>query len=282
MKRKHSPLPPPAKKAKKSQKMRQVTIASWNICGFRALLKKNTLPAFLTSAKPDILCFNETMLQDKHVPEAIEQLPEFKYHYFTCSQAKKGYSGVAVLTKEKPISVEMGMGVKEHDVEGRLITAEFADFILVSTYVPNAGAGLVRLEYRTLQWDVALRNYLNTLQQRKPVIWLGDLNVVHGDIDIYDIRGKEDWACCTPAERSSFGQTLQHTGMIDTYRTLHPGARGYSYYSRRNVGAREKKQGWRLDYIVASAALENKLKDAFIMGDVMGSDHHPVLAKFEF
>lgn len=222
------------------------------------------------------------MLQDKHVTEIQEEFPQYPYKYFSCSQARKGYSGVAVLTDMKPLTVSYGLGVPELDREGRLIAAEFKEFTVVSTYVPNAGAGLVRLDYRTQDWDVALRRYLGDLQRVKPVVWLGDLNVVHGDIDIYDIRGKDDWACCTPQERSSFSTTLQTNDMLDSFRLLHPGERGYSYYSRRNKGAREKKQGWRLDYIVISRKLENTLKDAWIRGDVMGSDHHPVCARFEF
>lgn len=261
--------------------MKSLTVASWNVCGLRALLKKGTFPDLLTP-KPNILCFNETMLQDKHVPEVSAQLPQYPYQYFSCSQARKGYSGVAVLADSEPLKVTYGLGIPELDTEGRLIAAEFEEFTVVSTYVPNAGAGLVRLEYRTTQWDAAFRHYLGSLQRSKPVVWLGDLNVVHGDIDIYDIRGKEDWACCTPQERNSFATTLSHNHLLDTFRLLHPVERGYSYYSRRNRGAREKKQGWRLDYIVVSQVLQSSLQEAWIRGDVQGSDHHPVLARFEF
>lgn len=270
-----------AYKRAKVQKMKSLTVASWNVCGLRSLLKKGTLPDLFTP-KPNILCLNETMLQDKHVPGVSSQLPQYPYKYFSCSQARKGYSGVAVLADSEPIKVTYGLGVPELDAEGRLIAAEFKEFIVVSTYVPNAGAALVRLDYRTLQWDTALRRYLDDLQREKPVVWLGDLNVVHEDIDIYDIRGKEDWACCTPQERNSFSTTLRSNDMIDSFRLLHPTERGYSYYSRRNINAREKKQGWRLDYVITSKTLEKHLKEAWIRGDVQGSDHHPVLSRFEF
>lgn len=257
--------------------MKTLKIATWNVCGLRALLKKDGLSHLITAEDPDIICLNETMLQTKNIPQVTPLLPQPYIQYFSCSVARKGYSGVSILTKAKPIEVTEGLGIPKHDLEGRTLVAEYPNFYIVSTYVPNAGAGCCRLDYRTLEWDVDLRSFLSDLQEKKPVIWCGDLNVVHLDIDIYDIRGKETYACCTPQERSAFSRTLAETGMIDTFRHKNPGVKDWSYFSRRNVGARAKGQGWRLDYCVVSRELENTIERAYIRPDIDGSDHHPCL-----
>jgi exodeoxyribonuclease-3 len=267
----------PCKKAFES--MNSIKIASWNVCGLRSLLKKNALEKMIESENPDMLCFNETMLQTKNVKEIDKLIPYYPYQYYACSEARKGYSGVAILTKTEPISVTT-QNIEKHDREGRTLVAEFPSFFLISTYVPNVGAELKRMDYRIDEWDSDIRTTLNSYQNQKPVIWCGDFNVVHEDIDIYDIRGKECYGCCTPQERGSFRKTLAETRMIDTFRFLHPGEKAWSYFSRRNVKAKEKGQGWRIDYILASRELEGKISDAYTRTDIEGSDHHPVVAVF--
>jgi len=250
-----------------------VRIASWNVNGIRAVENKGNFFEFCGREDLDVLCFNETKLQEKNIPEYRKKLPQFPFQYWSCSIAKKGYSGVAILSKVEPVSVKVGIDQKEHDQEGRVLTAEFDSFYVVSTYIPNAGQKLERLKYRVDSWDVDFRNYLKSLD--KPFIWLGDLNVVHQEIDIWEIKGKEKLAGCTPEERRSFSETLEE-GFVDTFRELHPQEKKFSWYSQRNPVARQKNQGWRLDYIVVSQPLMQRVQDSLIHDNVMGSDHHPV------
>lgn len=210
------------------------------------------------------------------IPEFRLKFVNFSHQYWSCSKTKKGYSGTAILSKVEPISVELGIGKRKHDDEGRVITAEFDSFFVVSTYIPNAGQKLERLEYRTKEWDIDFRSYLKSLESRgKHVIWLGDLNVVHQDIDIYNIKGKEKNAGCTPQERASFTQTLAE-GFVDTFRALHPDEKKFSWFSAINPRAKSENLGWRLDYIVVSQALMPRIRDSLIHDDFPGSDHHPI------
>ena len=279
MKRKSLRTSKPSKLLKKE--MTSLKLATWNVCGLRAMLKKGSLLSFLTSESPDIICLNETMLQSIHISSIKSQIPPNYHQYYACSSARKGYSGVAIFTQQEPLTI-MTQAIDKHDIEGRTLIAEYPGFYLVSTYVPNVGAELRRLDYRTEEWDEDIRGTLGRLQALKPVIWCGDFNVVHEDIDIYDIRGKEGYGCCTPEERGSFRKTLRETGMVDTFRYLNPGVKGWSYFSRRNVGARDKGQGWRIDYILASKELKENIREAYIRSDVDGSDHHPCIAIFDF
>jgi exodeoxyribonuclease III len=251
-------------------------IVSWNVNGLRAFIKKQSDNAFLQRSDYDVLCLNETKLQDSNVAEFRSVFSRFPHQYWSCSQAKKGYSGVCILSKLPAISVKYGIDARKHDQEGRVVTAEFPDFFIVSSYIPNAGQKLERLEYRVSEWDIAMRQHLKHLEaQGKGVIWLGDLNVVHQEIDIYSFKGKDKSAGCTPEERKSFGETLAD-GFVDSFRQLYPARRTYSWYSDRNPNARRLNQGWRLDYIVVSEAFMSRVEDSIIHDSVEGSDHVPI------
>ncbi|CAG9325080.1 unnamed protein product [Blepharisma stoltei] len=254
----------------------EIRIVSWNINGIRACIKRPNLNELASRENIDVLCFNETKLQDANIPEFRRTFSTFPYQYWSCSRAKKGYSGTAILSKTEPISIEYGIGSRKHDDEGRVITVEFDTFFVVSTYIPNAGQKLERLKYRTEEWDVDFRNYIKGLENRgKSVVWLGDLNVVHQDIDIYDMKGKDKCAGCTKQEREQFTVTLGQ-GFVDSFRNLHPQERKYSWYSAKNVRAKSENMGWRLDYIVVSQRLMPRVRDSLIHDDIPGSDHHPV------
>lgn len=254
----------------------EVHIASWNLNGIRAWIKKPSVLQYCSKDELDVLCFNETKLQDSMVADMKTSFPQYPYQCWSCSQTKKGYSGTAILSKTQPISFTEGIGTAKHDDEGRTITAEFADFFVVSTYIPNAGQKLERLKYRTKEWDEDFKIYLKSLEKRgKGVVWLGDLNVIHKDIDIYNIKGKEKQAGCTPEERKSFTQLLSE-GFVDSFRHLYPNQKKYSWYSTKNIKAKNENLGWRLDYAVISNSLVPKLRDSKIYDDVDGSDHHPI------
>lgn len=253
-----------------------ISIVSWNLNGLRAWSGKSGALAFCARAEFDVLCFNETKLQDSHVSDARRNFPQFPYQFWSCSQAKKGYSGTAILSKVQPIRFTEGIGIKKHDDEGRTITAEFDTFFVVSTYIPNAGQKLERLNYRTKEWDQDFRNYLKSLEsQGKGVVWLGDLNVIHQDIDIYSMKGKDKQAGCTKEERKEFGVSLRQ-GLVDSFRHLYPTKRQYSWYSTKNPRAKSENMGWRLDYAVISQSLVPRLSDSKIYDDIDGSDHHPI------
>ena len=254
----------------------EIHIASWNLNGIRAWIKKPSVLEFCSKAEIDVLCFNETKLQDSMVNDIKKSFPQYPFQFWSCSQAKKGYSGTAILSKTEPIAFTEGIGKSKHDNEGRTITAEFADLFVVATYIPNAGQKLERLKYRTKEWDEDFKNYLKSLENRgKGVVWLGDLNVIHQDIDIYNIKGKEKQAGCTPEERKSFGNALAD-GLVDSFRHLYPTTRKYSWYSTKSAKAKTDNLGWRLDYAVISRSLVPRLKDSKIYDDVNGSDHHPI------
>ena len=241
---------------------------SWNVNGLRACMQKGFADFFL-SADADIFCVQETKLQEGQIDFA----PDGYFCYWNYAE-KKGYSGTAIFTKKEPISVTYGMGIEEHDKEGRLITLEFDDFYFITVYVPNSKRELLRLDYR-MEWEDAFRDYINRLNEKKPVVFCGDLNVAHCEIDLKNPKTNHNNAGFTEQERNKFTQLLD-SGYTDTFRYFYPGATGiYSWWSYM-FKAREKNAGWRIDYFVTSKSLDKKLVDAKIHTDIFGSDHCPV------
>ena len=251
-------------------------LMSWNVNGVRAAVSKGFVP-LVDSLNCDVLCLQETKAQDDQVITALEELEGF--HVYPNSAVKKGYSGTAILTKEKPISVTNDIGIDIHDQEGRVICAEYPGFFLVTVYTPNSGNGLKRLEYRQ-QWDKEFCAYLVSLEKHKPVIVCGDLNVAHKDIDL--ARPKPNYnktAGFTQKEIDGLDNLLA-ANFVDTFRHLHPDTIKYSWWSYR-AGAREKNIGWRIDYFLSSGALTKNIKKAEIHNQITGSDHCPVLLEID-
>ena len=243
-------------------------LISWNVNGLRACVQKGFLDYF-READADIFCIQESKLQEGQI--ALE-LPGYS-QYWNYAQ-KKGYSGVALFTKETPLSVSYGIGMEEHDTEGRVITAEYPEYWVVTCYTPNAQDGLKRLDYR-MAWEDAFRAYLKRLEESKPVIFCGDLNVAHEEIDLKNPKTNRGNAGFSDQEREKFTQLLD-AGFTDTFRYFYPDKEGaYSWWSYR-FHAREKNAGWRIDYFCVSKALEDRLESASIHTEVMGSDHCPV------
>ena len=246
-------------------------LVSWNVNGIRAAMKKDFLVS-LAEMDTDILCLQETKAQDDQVLEALCDLNG--YHIYTNSAVKKGYSGTAILSKIEPISVEYDLGIEEHDQEGRVIAAEYAEFILVTVYTPNSGSELKRLPYRQ-SWDQEFHDYLKQLETRKPVIVCGDLNVAHKDIDLARPKPNYNKSAGYMQQEIDGIQQYIDSGFIDSFRLIHPSKEKYSWWSYR-AGARAKNVGWRIDYFLISSVLKDKVIDAEILNDVMGSDHCPV------
>lgn len=246
-------------------------LLSFNVNGIRAILKKDFL-SDIQRVNPDILCLQETKAQDDQVAEALSVLEG--YHLYSNSAERKGYSGTAILTKEKPLSVTYDMGIEEHDKEGRVIAAEFNGFYLVTVYTPNSGSELLRLGYRQ-EWDNAFFTYLKSLEEKKPVIVCGDLNVAHKNIDL--ARPKENYnkAAGFMQEEIDGMDVYTSNGFIDTFRALHPEGIKYSWFSYRG-GARERNVGWRIDYFLVSESFLPRVKLADIHNEIYGSDHCPV------
>jgi exodeoxyribonuclease-3 len=246
-------------------------LLSFNVNGIRAILKKDFL-SDIQRVNPDILCLQETKAQDDQVAEALSVLKG--YHLYSNSAERKGYSGTAILTKEKPLSVTYDMGIEVHDKEGRVIAAEFNDFFLVTVYTPNSGSELLRLSYRQ-DWDNAFLNYLKELEKKKPVVVCGDLNVAHKHIDL--ARPKENYnkAAGFMQEEIDGMDAYTKNGFVDTFRALYPDGVKYSWFSYRG-GARERNVGWRIDYFLVSESFLPRVKDADIHNDIHGSDHCPV------
>lgn len=240
---------------------------SWNVNGFRAVLTKG-FADFFNAVDADIFCIQETKMQ----PGQAEFAPE-GYHCYWYSAEKKGYSGTAVFTKVEPLSVRYGLGIDEHDHEGRAITLEYPDFYFLCVYTPNSKKELERLDYRMV-WEDALREYICALDKDKPVIYCGDLNVAHQEIDLKNPKTNHNSAGFTDAEREKF-TTLLSSGFRDTYRTLYPNKVEYSWWSYL-MKSRERNAGWRIDYFVVSDRLMDKVEDSVIYTDVLGSDHCPV------
>jgi exodeoxyribonuclease III len=241
---------------------------SWNVNGIRACLGKDFYKSF-ESLDADIFCLQETKMQEG---QAELELPGY-YQYWNYAE-KKGYSGTAIFTKEEPIEVTYGIGIDEHDHEGRVITAEFKDYYFITVYVPNSQNGLKRLEYR-MKWEDDFLDYIKELDKIKPVIYCGDLNVAHEEIDIKNPATNHHNAGFTDEEREKFSKVLSE-GFIDSYRYFYPDlADTYSWWSYR-FKARERNAGWRIDYFVVSEKLKDKMKDAKIHSNILGSDHCPV------
>ncbi len=247
-------------------------ITSWNVNGLRAAVKKD-FEGNLLKMNSDMVCLQETKAQDDQVREALAELDG--YHIYSNSAEKKGYSGTAILSKTEPIAVQMGIGVRKHDTEGRVITAEFDDFYLTTAYVPNSGRGLVRLDYRQT-WDKSFRSFLRKLQKDKPVILCGDLNVAHQPIDL--ARPKSNYnktAGYTQQEIDGMSLHLK-SGFVDTLRHFYPDKEGaYTWWSYM-FNARANNVGWRIDYFLASKSLMERVEDSKTCPDIEGSDHCPV------
>ena len=241
---------------------------SWNVNGLRAVVGKGFLDIF-NELDADIFCLQETKLQAGQIDL---DLPG--YHQYWNYAEKKGYSGTAIFTKEEPLSATYGIGIEEHDKEGRVITLEFPDYYVITVYTPNSQTELARLDYR-MTWEDAFREYLKSLEKNKPVIVCGDLNVAHKEIDLKNPKTNRKNAGFTDEERSKFTELLS-SGFIDTFRFFYPNQEGiYSWWSYR-FKAREKNAGWRIDYFVTSESLKDRLVGAKIHTDIFGSDHCPV------
>tara|TARA_B100000989_G_scaffold232640_1_gene179440 strand:+ start:675 stop:1439 length:765 start_codon:yes stop_codon:yes gene_type:complete len=245
-------------------------ILSWNVNGIRAILKKG-FGDFLSDHAPDVLCLQETKISDHQIPR---EFFEGFHQYWNCAE-RPGYSGTAILTKEAPLEVYYNFPDGMHSNEGRLITLEFPKFFVSNVYVPNAQAGLKRLDYRSNAWDRAFCDYLQGLKEQKPVLVCGDFNVAHQEIDLTHPKANRENPGFTDQERSGFDAIL-NAGYVDTFRHLYPDLpEQYSWWSYR-AGARVRNVGWRIDYCLLSEEWVDKLQSAFILDDVMGSDHAPV------
>ncbi|MBF7109242.1 exodeoxyribonuclease III [Pediococcus pentosaceus] len=243
-------------------------LISWNVNGLRAAVKHGFLDVF-KELDADIFCIQEIKLQEGQIEL---ELPHY-YQYWNYAE-KKGYSGTAIFTKKKPLTVRYGLGIEKHDQEGRVITLEFEKFYVITCYTPNSQPKLKRLEYR-MAWDDAFRAYIDQLNQHKPVIFCGDLNVAHQEIDLKNDKTNHKNAGFTDEERNKFTQLL-NSGFTDTYRYFYPSKEGvYSWWSYR-FNARANNAGWRIDYFVSSKVLDQKLTDAQIHTEIFGSDHCPV------
>ena len=243
-------------------------LISWNVNGIRACVQKGFLD-FFKEVDADIFCIQESKMQEGQLELELEG-----YHQYWNYAEKKGYSGTAIFTKQAPISVQYGIGIEEHDREGRVITLEFGDFYMVTVYTPNSQDGLKRLDYR-MQWETDFLAYLKKLEEKKGVIFCGDLNVAHQEIDLKNPKTNRKNAGFTDEERAKFGEVLK-AGFIDTFRYFYPDEKDvYSWWSYR-FSARTKNAGWRIDYFCVSECLKDRLEDAKILTDVMGSDHCPV------
>jgi exodeoxyribonuclease-3 len=241
---------------------------SWNVNGLRAIVKKNFSEVF-EALDADFFCLQETKLQEGQI-----ELDLPGYHQYWNYAEKKGYSGTAIFAKEPALSVRYGLGIEEHDTEGSVITLEYPEFFLITCYTPNSQNELRRLDYR-MTWEDAFLAYLTELKQQKPVILCGDLNVAHKNIDIKNWKTNQRSAGFTPEEREKFS-TLLAAGFTDTFRYFYPDAEGiYSWWSYR-FNARKNNAGWRIDYFVVSDDLNERLLDAKIHTDIIGSDHCPV------
>jgi len=247
-------------------------IISWNVNGIRAVAKKDFFKD-LEQKDPDILCLQETKAQDDQVAEVLTSLEN--YEVYSNSAEKKGYSGTAILTKLKPLSISRDIGQAEFDQEGRVLCLEFQDFFLVNVYVPNSGNELKRLDYRQ-EWDQAFFNYLKKLEETKPVIGCGDFNVAHRAIDLARPKPNYNKSAGFMQEEIDGMDCYTGGGFVDTFRHFHPETEGaYSWWSYR-AGARAKNVGWRIDYFLVSTSYLSSVKGASILNEVLGSDHCPV------
>lgn len=248
-------------------------LISWNVNGLRAVLKKNFME-FFEAEMPDILCLQET----KCHPDQVDiDLPG--YEMWWNSAEKKGYSGTAIFSSIRPSGVRYGIGIDKHDTEGRVITLEFPKVFVVTVYTPNSKDELQRLSYRSQEWDVEFLKYVRTLESSKPVIFCGDLNVAHKEIDLANPKTNVKNAGFTPEERRGFDNIVE-AGFIDTFRHYNQEPNNYTWWSLRTA-ARTRNAGWRIDYFCASRSIESHLRNARILADVHGSDHCPVVLEVE-
>ena len=244
-------------------------IISWNVNGIRSVLKKGFLD-FIKKYNPNILCLQET----KAPTDGSVKIPLEGYHQYWNYAQKAGYSGTAVFSKIRPIKVTNDIGISKHDQEGRVITVEFDDFYLVNVYVPNSKRELERLPYRTKEWDVDFLKFLKKLEKTKPVVFCGDMNVAHKEIDLTNPKANEKNHGFTPEERAGFDNIIK-AGFIDTFREFEKGGGYYTWWSQMG-NRRARNIGWRIDYFCVSSALKSRLKASHILKEVMGSDHCPV------
>ena len=243
-------------------------LISWNVNGLRACIQKGFIEYF-NEVNADVFCLQETKMQEGQV-----ELELNGYHQYWNSAVKKGYSGTAIFTREKPLSVTYGIGIEEHDQEGRVITLEYPEYYLINVYTPNSKRELERLDYR-MYWEDLFREYLKRLEENKPVIVCGDLNVAHKEIDLKNPKTNRKNAGFTDEERGKF-TTLLESGFLDTFRYFYPDLEeAYSWWSYM-FHAREKNAGWRIDYFLVSAKLKGNIEGASIHSEIMGSDHCPV------
>lgn len=249
-------------------------IISWNVNGLRAVLRKNFLE-YLASEAPDILCLQET----KATADDVEHLWPATYTAYWNSAQKKGYAGTAIFTLERPKKVTCGIGMVEHDAEGRVLTAEYADFFLVNVYVPNSKRDLARLPYRQV-WDQHFLAYLKKMEKKKPVVFCGDLNVAHTEIDLTHPKANVRNHGFTVEERAGFTAFVE-AGFLDTFREFETAGGHYTWWSQMS-NARARNVGWRIDYFLVSKSLRPKLKRAFIHPHILGSDHCPVGIELDF
>lgn len=257
--------------------MAELHMVNWNVNGIRSIIKKDFIKD-VEQMNPDILCLQETKASVEEVKSALELISGYKVHVNSC-KTRKGYSGTTIMTRVEPLNVTCDMSIEEHDQEGRVITAEFENFYLVTVYVPNAGEGLKRLDYRE-KWDNDFRNFLVGLQQKKPVIVCGDFNVAHQPIDI--ARPKENYnkaAGYTQREIDGFTKLLE-AGFVDTFRRFYPEEVKYTYWNYL-FNARSRNVGWRIDGFLVSETIIDKVKDALIYNQYLGSDHCPVALRID-
>ena len=253
-------------------------LVSWNVNGLRAVINKG-FTEFFKEADADIFCIQETKMQENQIDDNIKEI--FKgYNTYWNSAEKKGYSGTAIITKNIPLNIKFGIGIEEHDKEGRVITLEFDKFYMVNCYTPNSKRELERLDYRMV-WEDAFRNYLLELNKKKPVIVCGDLNVAHKEIDLKNPKTNRKNAGFTDEEREKMTELL-NAGFTDTFRYLYPDKTDtYTWWSYM-FKAREKNAGWRIDYFIVSNSIKDKIKESYIYSEVMGSDHCPVGLDIDF
>ena len=255
-------------------------IISWNVNGIRAVIKKGFLD-FMNEYDPDIICIQETKAHEEQVELDLEKYP---YKYWNSAE-KKGYSSTAIFSKVKPLAVAKDMDIAKHDNEGRVITLEFKDYYLVTVYTPNSKRDLSRLPYRQTEWDVDFLNFVKSLEDSKPVIFCGDLNVAHTELDLANpqsnktTKSRPGNAGYTDEERSSFDNIID-AGFIDTFREYNEGNGHYSWWSYM-AGARTRNVGWRIDYFCISPTLKPNMTNAYILPEVMGSDHCPIVLEMD-
>ena len=247
-------------------------IISWNLNGIRAVAKKGLFEK-IEDMNPDVICFQETKAQDDQVAEVLNELKG--YHFYSNSAVKKGYSGTAIVTKKKPLSVQPDIGIEEHDQEGRVLTAEYENYYITTVYTPNSKNDLSRLGDRQ-NFDTAFLNYLKELEKKKPVIVCGDFNVAHKEIDLARPQANYNKSAGFMQEEIDGMDNFTNAGLLDTFRLLHPEKTdAYSWWSFRG-GARDRNVGWRIDYFLISESLKSQLQSAKILSDIHGSDHCPV------